>query len=131
MARQRPQRPGAAPDDAGELLWRHLRDRRLGAAFRRRMRLGPFEADFACPAYGLLVECDADPGPAGPYDRARDARLAAAGIAVLRFSQDQIRRDIDGVCGAIRAALVRRRGARRRSRAEPRQRPDRMPAGGA
>lgn len=102
----------AARDDAEDLLWRHLRDRRLGAAFRRRVQVGPFEADFACPAHGLLVECDAGPGPAGPYDRARDARLARAGIAVLRFSQDQIRRDIGGVCAAIRAALAQRRGGR-------------------
>jgi very-short-patch-repair endonuclease len=120
----------AARDDAEDLLWRHLRGRRLGATFRRRVQFGPFQADFACPARGVLVECDASPGPAGPYDRARDARLAMAGVAVLRFSQDKIRRDIDGVCAAIRAALARRRGARPRSPAAGAPRRDRWPGAG-
>src|SRR5690606_31125634 len=40
-------------------LWRLLRDRRLeGFKFRRQHPIGPYFADFACIAEGLVVEAD-------------------------------------------------------------------------
>ena len=42
---------------AEELLWHHLRDRRLsGAKFRRQHPIGRYIADFCCDDAGLIVE---------------------------------------------------------------------------
>jgi very-short-patch-repair endonuclease len=95
----------ADPADAEHRLWRRLRRGQLGERFARQVTLGPFVADFVCHTRRLIVECDDSQHPCSPFDRARDARLAAAGWRVLRLRGDDILRDAEGVCAIIRAAL--------------------------
>jgi very-short-patch-repair endonuclease len=73
-------------------LWKMLRARRLaGLKFRRQQPLGPFIADFFCAEAALVVEADGAVH-LGRHERdaARDAWLEAAGVAVVRFSNDEI-----------------------------------------
>lgn len=98
--------PRAGLRAAESLLWQRLRRGQLGARFRREVALGPFVADFACLARRLTVECDVSRHRDSPYDRARDARLAAAGWRVLRFWNDDILDHTDAVCAAIMVALA-------------------------
>jgi len=84
-------------------LWTLLRARRLcGAKFRRQAPLGPFIVDFYCPSAGLVIEADgAGHHPRPQRDEVRDAAMAAAGLTVLRFSNEEILRDEDRVLARI------------------------------
>lgn len=91
---------------AAELkLWNELRGHRLmGMGFRRQVPMGPYIADFACAAMSLIVEVDGSQhGEAEQvaHDEARSSYLAGSGWTVLRFWNDDVLRDIDGVCRHI------------------------------
>ena len=88
-------------------LWQRLRDRQLaGAKFRRQAPFGPYIADFACLAAKLIVELDggqhADNEEA---DAARTAWLEGQGFRVLRFWNNDVLANTDGVLEEILAAL--------------------------
>src|SRR5438067_10866942 len=73
------------PTKVERVMWRLLRDRRLGGAkFRRQAPIGPFIADFACAAHRLVVELDGGQHAGSLRDRRRDAYLSAQGWRVLR-----------------------------------------------
>jgi len=89
-------------------LWKQLRGSRLnGHKFRRQANMGFRIADFFCPAKGLLVEVDGhthDPDA----DRLRDADiLARFGYTTIRFTNEDIMRNMDGVLIALVHALDR------------------------
>jgi very-short-patch-repair endonuclease len=89
------------------LLWGQLRDRRLnGAKFRKQMWLGGYIADFACPEARLVVEADGSQhADEAEYDAARSAAFAHLGWRTLRFWNNEISGDLDGVLTAILGAL--------------------------
>jgi very-short-patch-repair endonuclease len=102
--------PHAAPlrrnaTDAEQVLWRELRARRLGGhKFRRQWTIGPYIADFCCVEGGVMVE--ADGGQHNPEkDRARTAYLHSEGFRVLRFWNNDILSNLDGVLLTILDAL--------------------------
>ena len=89
-------------------LWMAIQRRQLGGLrFRRQHGVGPYILDFYCPAVRLAVELDGSvhdsPGRA-EYNAARTRALAAEGIRVLRFRNESVRDDLDGVCAAILGA---------------------------
>lgn len=94
------------------ILWSRLRSfKRLGYHFRRQVPLGPFVVDFLCKEARLIVEADGEQHAQEPnrsHDLRRDAVLESQGFAVLRYANCDIRRELDGVCDAILAALKRR-----------------------
>ena len=104
-------RSRSAPTATEAALWTLLRDRRLhGIKFRRQVPIGPYVADFACHALKLVIE--ADGGIHRLHDERdanRDAWLAGAGYAVLRFDNSMILRNPNLVFGAIREHAERRR----------------------
>jgi len=101
--------------DAERKLWQELRAHRLmGLGFRRQMPISGFIVDFACPEYRLIIELDGSQHglPIETLrDRKRDARLDALGWQVLRFWNDDVLGDIDGVCRHIVAAIDESRRA--------------------
>jgi len=96
---------------AEQKLWRHLRNREFaGYKFRRQHRIGPYVVDFYCPAARLALELDGSGHtfPAGQeHDSAREAFLAESGIRVLRFYNQAVYQEFDGVLQAIWFALER------------------------
>ena len=89
------------PTELEKRLWRNLSNSQLGGfKFRRQTVLGPFIADFFCPAKGLIVELDGETHEA-TVDATRDARLAARGFTTIRFTNDDVRDNMDGVLIAI------------------------------
>ncbi|MDR7193926.1 endonuclease domain-containing protein [Luteimonas terrae] len=70
--------------DAERLLWFHLRDRRLGAKFRRQQPLGPFIVDFLSVEARLIVEVDGSQHHEAA-DAGRTRFLERRGYRVLRF----------------------------------------------
>ncbi|MEQ8402507.1 MAG: endonuclease domain-containing protein [Roseitalea porphyridii] len=101
--------------DAERKLWRELRAHRLmGLGFRRQMPISGFIVDFACPEHRLIIELDGSQHglPIEMLrDRTRDARLDALGWQVLRFWNDDVLGDIDGVCRHIVSAIDESRRA--------------------
>jgi very-short-patch-repair endonuclease len=92
------------------LLWARLRGRQLdGFKFRRQHPVGPYIIDFFCAEKDLAIEIDGDSHYVGgqiPRDRERDAYLAQRGIRVLRFTNNDIREEMDGVLAVITGALT-------------------------
>lgn len=82
-----------------------------GYHFRRRVALGPYVVDFLCKEARLIVEADGEHHAKEPnlsHDLARDAWLQSQGYAILRYGNHDIRRNLDGVCEGIFAALRER-----------------------
>ena len=77
---------------AERILWQSLRDNQLmGLHFRRQQVISGFIADFYCHAARLVIELDgAIHRETAAYDAARDELLAAQGLLVLRFTNDQV-----------------------------------------
>ena len=90
-------------------LWAVLRGASLdGFKFRRQQRLGPYFGDFVCQSLRLVIEIDGDTHD-GARAQARDARRTAflehEGYRVIRFTNADVMKNLDGVVGAIRSAL--------------------------
>jgi very-short-patch-repair endonuclease len=90
-------------------LWRHLRQvPMLGSHFRRQVPVGPYVADFACMASKLLIEVDGgqhNEGENAKRDETRTRWLEAEGYRVVRFWNNEIISNIDGVMEVIYAAI--------------------------
>ncbi|HSZ52264.1 MAG TPA: DUF559 domain-containing protein [Caulobacteraceae bacterium] len=90
-------------------LWLYLRTLRAeGFHFRRQAPLMGFYSDFVGFRSRLVIEADGwqhDKGPQSEHDAMRNAILAKSGFRTLRFSNDAIDREFDGVVEAIRSAL--------------------------
>jgi very-short-patch-repair endonuclease len=98
----------ADPTDAERLLWLYLRSKRLAKLrFRRQQSIGPYIADFFCPAASLVIELDGDQHGTRQgiaRDNIRSVFLSERGYRVLRFSNGEVLRNPDGVAEAILAA---------------------------
>ncbi|HVV32571.1 MAG TPA: DUF559 domain-containing protein [Vitreimonas sp.] len=92
------------------ILWVNLRKRALnGARFRRQHPIGPYIADFACPAAKLVVEVDGATHSIAEelaYDQRRTKYLEAEGWSVIRVSNTDVFENIGGVWLAIAAQLA-------------------------
>lgn len=89
--------------DAERVLWRVLRDREAmrGCKFRRQHPVGPFVADSACLEARLLVEIDGGQHHESVSDARRDAILRGKGFHVLRFWNNDVLQNLEGVCDMI------------------------------
>ena len=84
-------------------LWRALRGKGAGGwKFRRQQGIGPFILDFYCPELRLCIELDGSVHDYSyEYDQRRTAYLAAQGIRVVRFRNEQVFSWLDGVVSEI------------------------------
>lgn len=98
--------------DVEKKLWYHLRDRQLlGYKFRRQHPVGPYILDFACEASMLAVELDGGQHADAPHharDAARTALLEKSGWQVVRFWNNDVNENIEGVLQTIASALTRK-----------------------
>ena len=93
--------------DAERVLWFRLRDRRLaGWKFKRQTAIDRFVVDFLCADGKLIIEID---GGQHGQDIERDATrteiLEAMGYLVLRFWNNDVMRNMDGVLETILSTL--------------------------
>ena len=96
------------PTEAEELLWQYLRRDALGVSFKRQHIIGDYIADFACISQKLIIELD------GGYhqlpeqkvnDRQRAEWLESKGFRVVRFTNEELFRNIDKVLEIIKEKL--------------------------
>jgi very-short-patch-repair endonuclease len=87
--------------DAEGKLWYYLRNKRFyGLKFRRQFPIGPYVLDFYCDAKKLAIELDGGQHTKLPNikkDKQRSQYLKEKGIQVIRFWDNEILQDIDGV----------------------------------
>jgi very-short-patch-repair endonuclease len=95
----------AAPTTPERVLWAALGGKRLhGFKFRRQHPVGEYVLDFYCVQARLAVEVDGDSHyvARGPErDQGRTAWLAREGIRVLRFSNNEVLGELEGVIETI------------------------------
>ena len=89
-------------------LWSALRRNQLdGFHFRWQQIIDGFIVDFYCHAAGFVVEVD---GPVHDaqveYDAERSCVLAARELQILRFRNEEIMKNLEGVLNRIRTACL-------------------------
>ena len=99
------------PTDAENLLWQNLRGLKLGVKFRRQQPVDIFIPDFVCTQKKLMIEVD------GGYhnkkeqielDAERTRILEVLGYKVLRFTNEEVLKDVSSVLEKIRTELKNR-----------------------
>jgi very-short-patch-repair endonuclease len=109
--------------DAERVLWFHLRDRRLrGLKFKRQVPIDRYIADFCCTEARLVIELDGGQHATRTSEDANRTRiLGAMGYLVLRFWNNDVMQNIDGLLEEILSTLEQHRS-------EP-PHPDPLPCG--
>src|SRR6476660_8896380 len=94
------------------LLWRYLKAHHLdGISFRRQAPMGRYVLDFVCHAAHVIVELDGETHDFDAQQRndsVRDAWLASRGYLVLRFTNEQVLSNLEGVLIVIRETVTAR-----------------------
>lgn len=97
-------------------LWYHLRAHRfMDMKFKRQKPIGRYIVDFVCIEQRLIIELDGGQhADQMPYDQQRDAWLRSQGYTVLRFWNNDVMQELEGVLEQIRCvvslARLRERG---------------------
>src|SRR5689334_3037092 len=83
-------------------LWHHLRSRSLaGFKFSRQEPIGPYIVDFVCREQKVVVEVDGSQHATDPRDASRDQWLVEHGYRVLRFWNNDVLTNTNGVLETI------------------------------
>jgi very-short-patch-repair endonuclease len=93
--------------DAEQRLWYHLRAHRfMGLKFKRQKPVGRYIVDFVCLEHRLIVELDGGQhAEQVAHDQDRDEWLRGQGYTVLRFWNNDVMQNLEGVLEQIRLAL--------------------------
>jgi len=92
--------------DAERKLWLRISRRQLeGQKFSRQMPVGPFIGDFMCREQRLVIELDGGQHAEDLRDELRTHYIEAQVYRVLRFWNNEIMENIDGVLATIITAL--------------------------
>jgi len=102
LERARKMRHAQTPAEAA--LWQALRNRNLNYKFRRQHPIDKFIVDFYCAQAKLCIELDGDTHfepSQQEYDLARTAYLEALGYKIIRFSNQDVRYNLQSVVDEI------------------------------
>ena len=87
--------------DAEKYLWYKLRCNNLGAKFRRQGVIGCYIVDFVCYEKKLIIEVDGGQHMLNSKDNKRDQWLNEQGFKVVRFWNNDVLGNRDGVLQRI------------------------------
>ena len=88
------------PTEPEKRFWKAVRGKQLGVKFRRQHGIGHYIVDFYCPEWQLVVELDGDSHfhpEAKIADAERDSYLQNLGLRVLRFTNQYVMQNLEGV----------------------------------
>jgi very-short-patch-repair endonuclease len=91
--------------EAEKCLWQALRSQGLGVKFRRQAVIGPYVVDFVCFEKKLVVEVDGGQHCQNQSDSIRDEWLSSQGFGTLRFWNNDVLENLDGVTQKIKERL--------------------------
>ena len=87
-------------------LWAYLRNDQLGVSFRRQHAIGKYIPDFCCIKKKIIIELDGSQHiEQAEYDAERTKYLESQGYQVIRFWNNDVMNDMNGVIRAIQNAL--------------------------
>jgi very-short-patch-repair endonuclease len=94
------------PTPAESKLWAYLRSDQLGVNFRRQHAIGNYIPDFVCIKKKIIIELDGSQHiEQAEYDTERTEYLELQGYKVIRFWNNDVMNDVNGVIKAIQFAL--------------------------
>jgi very-short-patch-repair endonuclease len=92
--------------DAEAVLWNRIRNRQVdGHKFVRQEPIGGYVCDFVCRERLLIVEVDGGQHSESAKDAIRDRCLAGDGYRVLRFWNNDVLGNVEGVLASIQTEL--------------------------
>jgi len=93
--------------EAEQALWNRIRDRQLsGNKFRKQAPIHRFVVDFVCFEKKLILEIDGSQHKGQiEYDKERTAWLMSQGFTVLRFWNNDVLQNMEGVIQRISSCL--------------------------
>ena len=94
--------------DSETRLWKYLRAKQCGGLkFRRQEPIGNYVVDFVCYEKRLVIEVDGGQHAEEKYkDAARDGWLRKQGFKVLRFWDNEVLKNTEGVLELIRESVT-------------------------
>jgi very-short-patch-repair endonuclease len=96
--------------EAEKVFWAHVRNKQLsGLRFFRQYSVGPYVLDFYCPKMNIAVELDGGQHTLDErreYDAARSEYLQAHKIEVMRFWNNDVLQNINGVLARIEERIT-------------------------
>ena len=97
--------------DVERILWRHLRNRRiLNCKFRRQFPIDPYIVDFVCLELKMVIELDGSQHFVSvEYDKERTSYLELREFKVIRFWNNDVLTNIEGVLEKIRLVIMDRK----------------------
>jgi very-short-patch-repair endonuclease len=96
-----------SPTPAEKILWGVLRNRQIeGCKFVRQYPITPYIVDFCCREKKLIIEVDGGIHiEQEMYDHVRDLELKELGYQIIRFTNDDVSKNVHAVFTAIQEAL--------------------------
>jgi len=96
--------------EAEKMVWAHLRNKQFyGMKFFRQYSIGPYILDFYCPTVKLAIELDGgqhnQPENKG-YDLARSEFMKAQSIDVIRFWNDEVLLNMEGLLSELASKIT-------------------------
>jgi very-short-patch-repair endonuclease len=95
--------------NAERFLWAQIRAKKVKDCwFYRQKPIGIYIVDFFCPKARLVIEVDGGhhfSDETIEYDKERDAYISSLGMTVLRFTNDEVLRNIEGVVKVIESKI--------------------------
>ena len=90
------------------ILWQFLKQKQLGVKFRRQQPIGKYIADFVCFEKKIIIELDGGQHNETQNiekDKIRDLFFNQNGFKVIRFWNNEIHQNLDGVIGKIQTEI--------------------------
>jgi len=95
--------------DAEKIIWEKLCNKQLGVKIRRQHPIWKFIADYYCHEIKLVIEIDGGIHlleETKEYDISREVTLNEFGIEIIRFSNDQVVKEIESVIEKIKEKIA-------------------------
>ena len=88
------------------LLWKNIKQRAYGVQFHRQVPMLNYIVDFYCHEIGLVIEIDgASHDHSFLYDAKRQGEIEAYGVTFLRFSNDEVKKNMFSVLLVIEETI--------------------------
>ena len=99
---------------AEKIIWDKIRNRQIeDCKFRRQYSVDKFVIDFYCPILKLAIEIDGEShfkDGMAEYDRERQSYIESLGIKFIRFTNNDVYENLDGVLECIAMKVRELRG---------------------
>jgi len=88
------------------LLWKQIKEKKLGCEFHRQVPINEFIVDFFCHELKLAIEIDGDShNYSGENDIERQDELEKFDVTFIRFSDVFVKKDMDGVLRLLKTKI--------------------------